>query len=191
MLTRQIFWALLAWVWDDPVCKIIILFLFLYLLTIWSDRPQRVTTGLALTSFRQSKRSSMTTTSSSIGLLTDDNVCHDSTGPGLPFTPLSFLCHVWKLMGVQIFVLLLTFFRCGWRNLTGKKKSLIWNELTWNHKTNKWLIILYDREGCQNSPLAILHPGEERQLSVWTFTLWVGEDIESHWWERRKTHLIS
>lgn len=72
-------------------------------------------------------------------------VCHF-----LPFLPLSCL----KINGCTNFILLLTFLRPWWRNLSGGKKSHM-NELTWNRKTNKWLIILYDQECCQNNLLAI------------------------------------
>lgn len=111
-------------------------------------------------------------------------VCHF-----FPILPLSCL----KINGCTNFCIALDFFKILMKKSSSVDggKSLLWNELTWNHKTNEWLIILYDQECCQNNPLLFPHPGEERQLSVWTFSLWVGKDIKSHWWERWKMHLSS
>lgn len=96
----------------------------------------------------------MTTRSSSICLLTGDNVTLSLHRAWPAIFSLSFLCSCLKINGCTNFVLLLTFLRHWWRNLSGGKKSHM-NELTWNHKTNKWLIILYDQECCQNNLLAI------------------------------------
>lgn len=107
--------------------------------------------------------------------------------------PLSLLCHVWELMGVQIFVLLLTFFRYWWRNLTGGKKKkkpcMKWINLKsqdkWVIDDDSWLRML------PKQPFSYSASRWRKTAFGLTFALWVGKDIESHWWERWKMHLIT
>ena len=132
MLTWQVFWAHLMWVEDDPECKMIILFLFLYLLPTvemsnleWqaSERYSKVETDF----FRQSKRSSVTTISLSIGLLTYDDVfslLHRAwSAIFFPFLPLSCL----KIHGCTNFCIAFDFFKILMKKSNWKKVSYIMN----------------------------------------------------------------
>lgn len=75
------------------------------------------------------------------------------TGPCLPFSPFpSFV--IFENEWVYKFCIAFDFFKTLMKKSKWGGKSHM-NELTWNHKTYKWLIILYDQECCQNNLLAI------------------------------------
>lgn len=120
-----------VWEWLPTVCKTIILFLFLYVLPTvemsnleWqaSESYSKVCTDLF-----QAKQEVFCDHTLIIHMPFDMCWCYFITAQGLvchflPFLPLSCL----KMNGCTNFVLLLTFLRHWWRNLSGGKVSYEW-----------------------------------------------------------------
>lgn len=139
----------------------------------------------------QSKGSSVTTVSPSI-CLPAVAMCVASLHRAWSalLCPLPSSCHVWEIMSVQIFVWLLTFFffRKGWSLRGGGKASYEVNSLEITRQ-NKWLVLHYTQECCQNNPFS--YPASQWRKTASEWNLRSGGNKGHHIPLMRKTESAS